>query len=222
MITKAAICFVGTLIRLEGGKNGRETKKCRNRLFCGDWRSGGSVNFDDTPLCHDRDIIMKMADRETEEWAQKSRQIEAERMKAAKAIAEEKLDKVSVAFLDSKETKVKGWSNDSNVILATTERIGNRALVLAICGVVLGIIGWAGGAVSSTNKLGMGSVMISGLPSGIGFLCMGLAVLMAMVAIGGEMYRKIKQRQKIGTTFWTALSAVIVVILYFVVQRFMI
>ena len=46
MIIKVAICFVGTLIRLEGGKNGRETKKSRNRLFCGDWRSGGSVNFD--------------------------------------------------------------------------------------------------------------------------------------------------------------------------------
>ena len=163
-----------------------------------------------------------MANQETEDWAQKSRRIEAERMKAAKALEKEGSDKANLAFLNPKETKVKGWSNDSNVILASAERMGNRALVLAICGVVLGILGLVGGTVSTANNLGMGGVLISGLPSGIGFLCIGLAVLMAVVAIGSEIYRKLKQKQKIGTTFWTALGAIIVVILYFVVQRFMI
>ena len=49
----------------------------------------------------------KMADEQTEAEWKKSKQIEAERMKAARAIAEEKPDRVSAAFLDPNSTRVK-------------------------------------------------------------------------------------------------------------------
>lgn len=159
-----------------------------------------------------------MADAETEAEWEKSKRIEAERMKAAKALAEEKPDKSNVAFLDPKETKTKGWSNDTNVILVSAERMGNRAIILAICGVVLMIIGFAGGMVTETSKLGMAGMLISSLPSGVGLLCMGLAVLMAIIAIGSEIYRKVKMGRNFSATFWSAIGAIGIVVLYFVAQ----
>ncbi|MBR3228787.1 hypothetical protein IKF67_00940 [Candidatus Saccharibacteria bacterium] len=158
-----------------------------------------------------------MADAETEaEWA-KSKRIEAEKAKAAKALAESKPDKSNLAFLDAPDTKVKGWSSDSNVILAHAEKMGNRSIILAVCGVVLSIIGYVGGIVSATANLGLASIIISGIPSGIGFICMGLAVLMAIITIAGEITNKVRKGRKFSSTFWSALSAIIVVVLYWLV-----
>ena len=125
-----------------------------------------------------------MADKETEAKWEKSKRIEAERMKAARAAAEDKPDKSNLAYLDPKTTKAKGWSGDFDVIMASAERIGNRSLIFAIGGVVLVIIGIAGGIVGATYHLDMAGALISALPSGIGYLLMGIGVLMAMVTIG--------------------------------------
>ena len=141
-------------------------------------------------------------------------------MKAVRALMKDESDKSNLAFLDPSATKVKGWSNDANVVLASAERMGNRALVLAICGAILGTIGNVGGMVSYANKFGTAGAIISALPSGIGLLCMGLAVLMAVIVVGFEVYCKFKQGKKIGATFWSAVGAIVVVVLYFVLQRF--
>ena len=78
----------------------------------------------------------KNADAETEkEWA-KSKRIDEERMKAARALSDEKPDKVNLAFLGPNMTKVKGWSSNPNVILASIERMGNRSMALALGGIV--------------------------------------------------------------------------------------
>lgn len=78
-------------------------------------------------------------------------------MKAAKALSEEKPDRTNLVSLDPKTTKVRGWSNDPDVILATAERMGNRSIIFALAGLVLNVIGLAGGMVSFTNKLGLAS-----------------------------------------------------------------
>ena len=109
-----------------------------------------------------------MADSDTEKWALKSKQIEAERTKAARDLASQKPDKANLAFLDPKITKVKGWSKDPDVIRADAERMGNRALIFAIAGVTLSLIGYVGGMVTSTFDLGLGGIIVSGLPSSIG------------------------------------------------------
>lgn len=158
-----------------------------------------------------------MADADTEaEWA-KSKQIEAERKKAEKALAEEKPSKVNLAFLEPKATKVRGWSNDPDVILSNGERMGNRAIILAFCGVVLNLIGSAGEVVSNTFKLGLGG-MILGIPNIVGLFCIGLAVLMAIVAIGCEIYLKVKQGRRFSTAFWSSIWAIVIVILYIVIK----
>ena len=86
-----------------------------------------------------------MVDKATEAEWEKSKRIEAERMKAVRALETEKSDSANVAYLDPQTTKVKGWSSDKNVILASIERLGNRSVVLAVAGVALGVVGYGGG-----------------------------------------------------------------------------
>lgn len=157
-----------------------------------------------------------MADEETEaEWA-KSRRIEAEKMKAARALANEKPNKTNLAFLDPKVTKVKGWSNDPDVILADGEKMGNRALIFAIGGLILSFIGTMGGIVSSTFNLGLAGIILA-LPSALGLVCLGVAMLMAISAISCEVYLKTKKGRKFSVAFWSSLGTIALIIIYFVV-----
>lgn len=163
--------------------------------------------------------MINMADSNTEKWALKSKQIEAERMKAARDLNEsQKLDKANVAFLDPKTTKVKGWSSDPDVIVADIERMGNRALILAVAGIILCLIGSIGEITSSSFKLGLGGAIISALPSGIGYLCLGTAMLLALIAVGGGLFLKIKKGTKLTFSFWTGVSTIALVILFYVIQ----
>ena len=158
-----------------------------------------------------------MADQETEAEWEKSKRIEAERMKAAKAFAEEKPDKSNLAFLDPKSTKVKGWSNDPDVVLADGEKMGNRALILALSGIVLLFLGTAGSFVSSVYNLGLAGVVFEIL-DWVGLACMALAMLMALVGVSCEVYLKIKKKRKYSVAFWSSLSAILLVVAYFVIR----
>lgn len=159
-----------------------------------------------------------MADQETEAGWEKSKRIEAERTKAAQALKAEKSDSTNLAYLDPKETKVKGWSSDKDVILASVERLGNKSMILAVSGVALGVIGYGGGMVSNGFRLGMAGIMVSGLPSGLSFICLGLAVIMAVVVIGSEILRKIKEKQKFSAAFGSAVGAVVTVAVYVLIR----
>lgn len=164
----------------------------------------------------------RMADEKTEKEWKKSKRIDAERMKAARALSNEKQDKTNLAFLDPNMTKVKGWSSDPNVILASIERMGNRSMALALGGVVLSVIGYVGGMVTTSFKLGAAGMMISGLPSGAGMILVGLAILMSLIVIGTEIVYKIKSGRKFSSSFWTAIGALVVVALYILVLRLII
>lgn len=160
-----------------------------------------------------------MADQETElEW-EKSKRIEKEIKKADLAMMSEKPSKANLAFLDPKSTKVKGWTNDSDAILASAERMGNRAIVLTISGIVLSIIGYAGSAVTTVSKLGAAGALISGLPSGVGMVCLGLSVLMSTIALGSEIIARVRYGRRFGASFWTAVISLVLVGVYFVVMR---
>ena len=159
-----------------------------------------------------------MADSVTEKWASKSKQIEAERMKAAKDLANQKPDKSNLAFLNPKATKVRGWSKDLDVIKTDVERMSNRALIFAIAGVTLSLIGYVGGLVTLSSNLGIGGVIVSGLPSGIGYICLAIAVLLGLIVMSWESYQKIKRGVKLTSAFWTGFSAIIVAFLFFIVR----
>ena len=151
-----------------------------------------------------------------EEWASRSKQIEAERQKAIKALEEEKPSQANLAFLDPKTTKVKGWSKDPDVVAANFERMGNRALIFALGGVGLDLTGYLGSK-ASTGPEGI----ILALPSYLSYACLGLAVLMGLVVIGVKLEQLIRRKKKLDLPFWTGLSAVLVVIIYVVVKLFL-
>lgn len=155
-----------------------------------------------------------MAGKKTEAEWEKSKRIEAERMKAARALEAEKSNHENLAYLDPQKTKVKGWSSDRNVIMASVERMGNKAVILAFAGIVLSIIGYVGSMVTMVSRLGMAGIMIAGLPSGAGFVCLALAVLMAIIVIGSEINNKIKYRKKFGAAFWSAMGAIVAIVIY--------
>lgn len=158
-----------------------------------------------------------MADEQTEaEWA-KSKRIEAERMKAVRALAEEKPDRANMAFLEPKSSKVKGWSNDPDVILADGEKMGNLALIFAISGLVLSIIGAMGGIVSMTFNLGLAGAILS-IPSALSMICTGVAVLMALVAIVCEIYLKVKKGRKFSVAFWSSICAIVLIIVFYILR----
>ena len=159
-----------------------------------------------------------MADKETEAEWEKSKRIEAERMKAARALETEKPNSVSLAYLDPKATKVKGWSSDKDVILASVERLGNKSVILAFSGVALGVVGYGGSMVTTIFHLGMAGVMVSGVPSGLSFICLGLAVIMALVVIGSEVTRKVKDKQKFSAAFGSAVGAMVTVVIYVLIR----
>lgn len=159
-----------------------------------------------------------MADEDSIKWAEKSKQIEAEKMKAARALVSEKQDKTNLAFLDPKTTKVKGWSNDFDVVMASAERIGNRSLLFAVGGIVLDIIGMVGGMVTSAFQLGVAGAIIAGLPSGIGYFCIGIGVLMAMVTVGCEIVFKVKKGKKFTSVIWSAVATIGVITVYLIAR----
>ncbi len=134
-----------------------------------------------------------MADKETEvEWA-KSKRIEAEREKAARAVLEEdqKYGKVNVAYLDPVKSKVRGWSSDSRLVIARAEKLATWSVILAPTSVVLMIIADVGDMVSMVNQLGLAGVMFS-IPRYIGDACLLLSVFFGLIGILTSLYYKIK------------------------------
>ena len=148
-----------------------------------------------------------------EEWALRSKQIEAERQKAIKALEEEKPSQANLAFLDPKTTKVKGWSKDPDVVAADFERMGNRALIFAVGGVALDLTGYFGSK-ASTGPEGM----ILALPSYLSYTCLGLAVLMGIVVMGVKLEQAIRRKKKLDLPFWTGVSAILVVVIHVIVK----
>ena len=159
-----------------------------------------------------------MVDKTVENEWEKSKRIEAEKLKAAKALAEEQPSKANLAYLDPKHTKVKGFSKDKDVILASLERYADRSFIFATAAVLFEAIGKIGALVTMTNHLGSAGVMISGIPDGIGMLLLGLAAISVVVAICGEVYFKIKLKRKFGSAFWSAVFALPLIGAYFLIR----
>ena len=162
-----------------------------------------------------------MADIETKNWAEKTRKIEEERLKAARAIVEEdrKFSKVNSAYLDAREKKIYGWSSDHHLLLSQTEKLGTWSAILAPVGVVMEIIANAGGIVTQVNGLGMVGAAISGLPGVVAGFCFSMAVLFATLVICVEIYCKIRDGHKFGVGWWSAVGAVAVLAIYALIME---
>lgn len=163
-----------------------------------------------------------MADKETEqEWA-KLRRIEAEKEKARQAVRNEKPDAVSLSYLDPKKNKVKGWSTDRRLISAKTEKLGTWSVVLMLAGIALTVISVAGSVVGSVGRFGMGGIIISGIPGGVGLTCMGVATFFAAMTIPIEWYYKVKDNSKFSVGWWSAIATIILLVIFMIIAKWVI
>ena len=162
-----------------------------------------------------------MVDAETNQEWEKSRRIEEERMKAMRDLNVRSANgkaSVGAAFLDPSLTHKKGYRRDPDAIMMSTEKFANASVVLAVAGVILSIIGMAGGAVSQMNELGAGGAIISGLPSGLGIFCLGVAVICAFIGLISSFAFRKKISNKSSSAIWTSVIALVIVGIYFMIK----
>ena len=103
-------------------------------------------------------------------------------------------------------------------MLHKAEKLSTWSVILALFGVVMGVISAAGGVVSIVNQLGMAGMMISGIPGGVSFLCFGLAIAFALIEVCVELYCKFRHGHKFGVGWWSSIVAIAVVLVYFLVK----
>lgn len=155
-----------------------------------------------------------MADQETEaEWA-KSKRIEAERMKAAKALAETKADNSNLAYLDPRTTKIKGFSRGREAILLSVERLGNFSAVMVVGGVIIKLVMLS---VIGLMLNSAGQYMRAIIDDiGMGAILVGMFVAVFVLLAAAWFYYKYRFRPR--SPIWTAGSALIIGVIYTVVS----
>lgn len=162
-----------------------------------------------------------MADAETEAEWEKSRRIDEERMKAARAINEAKPDVENLSHLDPGVGKPRGWTSDRWAVMSSAEKVANWAAILAPAGVVLGIIGDVGAIVGSVGRLGMAIALISAIPGGLGMICLWLAIFFGMIGSVTAIYYHARQGRKLGFVGWSSMVSVIIVVVYMFVRSWL-
>ena len=146
-----------------------------------------------------------MADQETEAEWEKSRRIEAERMKAERAMEEDKSAQINSALLDMKPTNVKGLEQGTERKLRSIERAGDFSVGIAVLGVVVRFV-----------------IMNIPLPLGIlvkvimliGLLMLGVSVIFAVVSLVYAFYYKDKTKFNFKGVVVTASAALAIVVIY--------
>ena len=147
-------------------------------------------------------------DEEKKEW-EKSKRIEAEKMKAARAIAEEKPSRVNSAFLDVKPTNLKGYERDVESSIRSIERAGDFSVGMAILGIVvrfaIGMIPLPLGILAQVIKL-------------IGVCMLGISAILAIGSLSYVFYYRKKTEFKFKNVVITASIALMIVIIYVVLN----
>lgn len=158
-----------------------------------------------------------MADAETEAEWEKSRRIDEERMKAARAINEAKTDVNGLAILGPQQDKPRGWSSDSKLVIEKAEKLGMWAAILAPLGVVLMIIADMGNVVTGARGLGMFGAMF-GIFSGLGLICLAAAVFFGLIGFVTAVYYRVKLGKKLGVAGWSGTGAILIVAVYWLIR----
>ena len=156
-----------------------------------------------------------MADEQTEELARKSKQIEAERMKAARALAESPEDRSALAFLEP--TKTKGFSRDYGAIMASMEKVSNTSIIFAILGIVFGIFSMVASMVVAVHHLGLAGGALIGVIGAVNYIGLGAGLLMAVVALVSAIAFARKTHYRIKPIIITSCVTIGLVVVYFLV-----
>lgn len=158
-----------------------------------------------------------MADKETEAEWEKSKRIEAEKMKAARSLAYHEEDKVNQAFLEP--AKVRGFSRDPNVVARSAERLANVSIVSTLLGILFGIFLQLVSIEIEAFKLGLaggGIAMVFGVINTVG-IGMGVSTGAIVLVCGGVTMLK-RTARKLKPAIITAAISLTLIIIYYIVQ----
>jgi hypothetical protein len=128
-----------------------------------------------------------MADKETElEW-EKSKRIEAERVKAAEALNRNNGEtKVNSAFLAPENTKIHGYSRDKNSISRSVEKAAGFSIGFVILGIITTSLPRAIAIAGAPAPL----TILFDIISAIGMVILFAAPILAVVALWSNYYYK--------------------------------
>ncbi len=157
-------------------------------------------------------------DEETRKEWEKSKRIEAERMKAMRALNEDdKEARINSAFLEPENKKIKGFSRDTSRVLRSIEKAAGFSLGFVILGVVLS------NALSLGAMLGVSSAIgiLLGIVSAIGLVLICVSAILAIVSLGYSFYYKKTDNfdnKNITITSITTLAILLVYLILFFVS----
>ena len=157
-----------------------------------------------------------MADKETElEWA-KSRRIEAERMKAIKAMETDKPDNSGLALLkiESADNRVVGFTRGKEANVNSIEKLSNTSVTVIIGGIAFDLLLWA---IRGLMLNDAGNQMVYYLRLA-GEIALGAASFIAVFSIIMSLWYHFRHQYELGTHFRTAMIALGLAIIYAVIR----
>ena len=156
-------------------------------------------------------------DEETKKEWEKSKQIEAERMKAVRALEEDdKEARINSAFLDPENRKVKGYSRDTTRIMRSIEKASEFSMGCVILGVIFN------SSLRIAAMIGVNAAfgMLVQIISAIGLVLLGISAILALVSLTYSFrYKKTENydNKNIIITSSTALLILLAYILFFMI-----
>lgn len=157
-----------------------------------------------------------MVDKETElEW-EKSKRIEAERMKAARALNEEdKEARVNSAFLEPENRKIHGFSRDENRILRSVEKMSEFSLGFVILGIITNTIPNYLMTIGAPAPL----TILFGIISAIGLVILFISPILAIIALWSNHHYKKNDKNVVITSIISLAIFVIYVLIHFAIIK---
>ena len=148
-------------------------------------------------------------DEETKKEWEKSKRIEAERMKAAQAVANDDSERINSAFLDVRSTNLKGYSRDVESLVRSIEKVSGFGLGFAVVGVILRLV-----APIIPDQSGV----IAKVGSLAGAAMLGAAIISAVVVFACYFYFREKTNFDFKNILVTAAVAFVVALIYVILN----
>ena len=157
-----------------------------------------------------------MDEKTKAEW-EKSKRIEAEKMKAMRDL-NARNERLNTAYLDP--TKAHGFSRDPNTIMKNAERMANISIIFAPVGVLFGILSLIFDIVAFANKLGLAGAGISILLNIVQYVGIGVGVLAGLVSLGCTIVFARRSKYDVKYILITSICALSLIAVYYIALYF--
>lgn len=155
-------------------------------------------------------------DAETKAEWEKSKRVDAERMKAARELAKQSEPKANSTFFDLQKSR--GFSRDPRMIMMSAERMANASILFAVLGTVFGFFSSVFAVVAQANNLGLAGAGIAMVFDAINAAGIGIAVITSVIALVCTLIFAWRTQYKIKPIIVTTTSALVLIAIYTIVD----